>query len=288
VTATRTAVDRAHIEAFARDGFVVVENLFEESELDEFGPAVDRAVADEQSADTRPLAHKSRYQQSFMQCQYLWMRSDGVRRFSCHPRLARAAAELLGAEAVRMWHDQALYKEPGGRRTDAHQDHAYWPLVEPSAITAWVPLDGSTRETGAMGYYPGSHRSGLDRFVNIFADDDPEDLADDPVLAATEPVIVEVPKGSVAFHHARTAHFALANESDRVRRVHTVIYIADGTHRGADGRHISVDFDGIRPGEVVAGQSTPILWPRPHDDLPDPPPGGGDAIVELFKRLRGW
>ena len=88
-----------------------------------------------------------------------------MRPLTFHPRLAETAARLLGVDAVRLWHDQALYKEPGGRETDPHQDHPYWPIVETNTITAWIPFDGSTLESGAMGYLPGSHRLGLREFV---------------------------------------------------------------------------------------------------------------------------
>jgi hypothetical protein len=33
--------------------------------------------------------------------------------------ITEAAARLLGVECVRLWHEKALYKEPGGRETDA-------------------------------------------------------------------------------------------------------------------------------------------------------------------------
>src|SRR6516164_605771 len=75
---------------------------------------------------------------------------------------------LLEAPAVRLWHDQALYKEAGGRETDAHQDQPYWPMNETDTVTAWVPLVDVDDELGCMGYVPGSHRAGLRKFVNIF------------------------------------------------------------------------------------------------------------------------
>ena len=121
--------------------------------------------------DTRALAEKSRYEQSFIQCQNLWEDSADVRPLTSIPLLAETAARLLGVDAVRLWHDQALYKEPGGRETDPHQDQPYWPIVETNTITAWIPFDGSTLESGAMGYLPGSHRLGLREFVNIFTGD---------------------------------------------------------------------------------------------------------------------
>ena len=74
----------------------------------------------------------------------------------------------MGAQRVRLWHDQALYKEAGGRETEAHQDQPYWPIAELDTITAWIPLIEVDDETGCMGYVPGSHR-GEAQFVDIFS-----------------------------------------------------------------------------------------------------------------------
>ena len=262
------------VTAFTRDGFVVVPDLLTEAELDRYGAAVDAAVAARQRDDHRTLEQKSRYEQSFQQCMNLWETDPPVVPLTFHPRVGRVAAELLGVDAVRLWHDQALYKEAGGRETDPHQDHPYWPVAEHDQVTAWIPFDGSTRHTGAMAYVPGSHRLGLDRFVDIFGvfGPEPEDILAHPDLASTEPVLVEVPRGSVAFHHGLTVHLAHPNSSDRVRRVHTMIYFRDGCTRSSPFPHPSVERDGIEVGAPIAGPVTPIVWPRPDDDLPVPPP----------------
>ncbi len=268
------------VEAFQRDGFVVVPDLLTPDELTRFGRAVDAGVERRSQHDTRPLDQKSRYEQSFIQCQNLWEDCPDVRPLSFHPAIAGTAARLLGVPAVRLWHDQALYKEAGGRETDPHQDHPYWPIVETDTVTAWIPFDGSTLESGAMGYLPGSHRLGLREFVNIFTptpgpDDDP--LTAHAELSGLEPVFIEVPPGAVAFHHGLTFHLATPNTTGTVRRVHTAIYFADGSTRGV-GRfpHPSVERAGIPMGAVIASDVTPIAWPRPPSgDLPDPP---ADAI----------
>jgi ectoine hydroxylase-related dioxygenase (phytanoyl-CoA dioxygenase family) len=267
------------VEAFRRDGFVVVPDLLSPDELERFGAAVDEAVARRSRHDTRALAEKTRYEQSFVQCQNLWEDAPEVRPLTFHPLVGATAAGLLGVKAVRLWHDQALYKEAGGRETDPHQDHPYWPIVETDAVTAWIPFDGSTLENGAMGYLPGSHLLGLREFVNIFTPkpgpgDDP--LRCRPELAGIEPVWVEVPPGAVAFHHGLTFHLARPNTTGTVRRVHTVIYFADGSTRG-EGLypHFAVERAGIAMGAVIASDVTPIAWPRPPGDLPDPP---GDPI----------
>lgn len=268
----------AHSDAFRRDGFVVVPDLLSVAELDRYGAAVDAAVAARTRHDRRRLEEKSRYEQSFQQCLNLWEDHADVRPLTFHPRIAAAAAALLGVAALRVWHDQALYKEAGGRPTDAHQDQGYWPIEEADTVTAWIPFDGSTLDTGAMGYVPGSHRFGVRKFVNIFFGE-PEDLIQAPESRGVAPVFVEVPRGGVAFHHGLTFHLAAPNRSGQTRRVHTVIYFRDGCTRGSLFPHPSVDRAGIAVGQVIASEVTPIAYPR--DDLPPTPPP--PAI-----RLPGW
>src|SRR5690349_15878767 len=111
-------LDPAVVDAFARDGFVVVPDLFEDGELDRYGELVTAAVLHRTRGDTTPLEEKSRYQQSFVQCMNLWEDHPEVAPLTFHPKLGQAAAELLQVDAVRLWHDQALFKQPGGRPTD--------------------------------------------------------------------------------------------------------------------------------------------------------------------------
>src|SRR5205823_4695282 len=116
------------------------------------------------------------------------------------------------------------FKEPRGRETDPHQDQPYWPIVEPRTVTAWIPFEGSTKVSGCMGYVPGSHRSDVKSFVDIFRGDDDTVQQQAKELHASDAVYVEVPRGAVAFHHGYTAHLALPNRTDEPRAVHTVIF----------------------------------------------------------------
>jgi ectoine hydroxylase-related dioxygenase (phytanoyl-CoA dioxygenase family) len=266
----RALVEPDAVERFRRDGFVVIPDLLADDELDELGAAVTAAVDHRTAGDQRPLAERSRYEQSFTQCMNLWEDHLDVRPLTFHPRVGQAAAELLGVDAIRVWHDQALYKQAGGRPTDAHQDHPYWPMKETATVTAWIPFDGATRESGSLAFLPGSHLVGMRKFVNIFFGE-PEDILADPELAEIEPVYVDVPRGAVSFHHGLTVHFADANSTERARAVHTIIYFADGNTRGYPFPHFAVDRGGIELGRPIDSEVTPIAWPRPSGDLPPTP-----------------
>lgn len=270
VSTTTPLIDRQYVEQFERDGFVVIPDLLTFDELDRYNDLVTAAVKSRTADDDRPLSEKSRYQQSFLQCMNLWEDFEDVRPLTFHTKLGQAAAELMGVDAVRLWHDQALYKQAGGRPTDAHQDHPYWPIKETLSCTAWIPFEGSTLASGALGYLPGTHAIGLRKFVNIFFGE-PEDILSDPEVADIEPQFIEVPKGSVAYHHGLTVHLANANNTGRDRAVHTIIYFPDGSTRGYPNPHFSVERYGIEIGAPIDSPATPIIWPRPHDDLPEAP-----------------
>ena len=259
------------VQAFQRDGFVVVENLVDPDELERYRRAVDLAVQTRMGEDHRTLEQKTRYEQSFQQCINLWEDFPDVRPLTFHPVLGETAAKLLGVPRLRLWHDQALYKEAGGRVTDPHQDQPYWPLEQADTITAWLPFDGSRRENGCMGYIAGSHRSGLRKFSNIFLGTG-YDLEQIPETRGRKPRWVEVPRGAVAFHHGLTVHQALPNCSNATRPVYTVIYFADGSTRiDREHPHPAVDRPGIARGDVIASEVTPIAWPREPNDLPPTP-----------------
>jgi ectoine hydroxylase-related dioxygenase (phytanoyl-CoA dioxygenase family) len=278
---TTTLVDQQLVDDFRANGFVVVPDLLTLDELDHYQPHVEAAVRSRKAADTRPLHEKSRYEQSFMQCQNLWEDFPDVRSLTFHPRLGQVAAELLGVRAVRLWHDQALFKEPHGGPTDAHQDQPYWPIRETDTVTAWIPFQGSTLEGGAMGYVPGSHLVGMRKFVDIFFSEEPYDILSDPDLQGVEPVFVEVPRGSVAFHTGLTVHLAKPNETDQMRSVHTIIYFADGCTRLSPFPHYSVERYGIEVDAPIDSPATPVVWPRPDGDLPPLP----DPMPQHLRQL---
>jgi ectoine hydroxylase-related dioxygenase (phytanoyl-CoA dioxygenase family) len=276
-----TGVDSADVEAFRRDGFVHLKGLLDASEVAVFRKAVDAAVERRRRNDTRELSEKTPYEQSFIQCQYLWEDCPDVRPLTFHPKVVAAAAALIGADAMRVWHDQALYKEAGGRETDAHQDHPYWPITEVKALTAWIPLVDVDHETGCMGYVPGSHR-GEAEYVNIFSE--PGSGAALIAKQKAKPVFAPARAGDVLFHHGLTVHLAKPNRSDHMRRVYTCIYVADGCTRAKEGLHPSLDRDGIAVGAKIDGGATPIAWPLPDGCYPEPKPWPAEYLSH--RRLR--
>ena len=136
-----SGLSQDEIDRFQADGFLLVKDFFSHEELDSFGESMDAAVHRRTSGDDRDLTDKNLYEQTFVQCMGLWEDEPSVRPFTFHPKLCAAAAALLQSDRIRLWHDQALYKEAGGRQTDAHLDYPFWAADNPDLISAWIPFE---------------------------------------------------------------------------------------------------------------------------------------------------
>ena len=140
------------VAQFRRDGFIKLKDVLSAETLAHFGAEITRLTID-LNTEQRPMAERSTYDRAFLQVMNLWEHSPLVGRFVMGQRLARLAAELLEVNGVRLYHDQSLYKEPGGGITPAHADQYYWPLASDRTITAWIPLQAVPQDMGPLGFY---------------------------------------------------------------------------------------------------------------------------------------
>ena len=157
---------RGTIDAFRRDGHVCVRALASADEVSAYRPLIDAATMAHRY-DKRPLDERDTYGKAFVQSPNLWRRESPIAGFTLAQRFARVAAELMGVDGVRLYHDQALYKEPGGGFTPWHQDQTYWPLDTTHTITMWMPLLDIPPNVGSMRFASGSHAFGNLGFEGI-------------------------------------------------------------------------------------------------------------------------
>jgi ectoine hydroxylase-related dioxygenase (phytanoyl-CoA dioxygenase family) len=194
----------------------------------------------------------------------LWEVDKAVRCYTLAKRFAGIAAALLGVDKVRLYHDQALFKEPGGGFTPWHQDQYYWPLDSNNTITMWMPLIDITEEMGMLTFASGSHKTG---FVdNLAISDESEEKLEkfihDNGFPITRPQTMMA--GDASWHYGWTLHSAPGNASTTTREVMTVIYFADGAQVTAPkNQHQEADRQrwlcGLQPGEKAASDLNPLL-----------------------------
>lgn len=256
-------VDTGDLARYGEDGFVKLRGVLSPEVVARYEPEITAQVI-RLNTQHLPLSERDTYSRAFLQVTNLWQHSDAVREFVFSRRLAGIAAQLLGVPAVRLYHDQALYKEAGGGVTPWHVDQHYWPLSTDRTVTVWVPLQDTPAELGPLTFAAGSHRSGYGRDLAI---SDESDARLDEYVADAGYRIDGAPYGigDVSFHSGWTIHRAPNNTSAAPRRVMTVIYM-DAAIRVTrpTNPHQEVDLAawlGGRPaGSVADGPLNPVLW----------------------------
>ena len=260
---TPYALSAAQIEQFRRDGFIKLKNVLSRETLAHFGAEITRLTI-ELNTEQRPLEERSTYDKAFLQVMNLWEQSPLVGRFVMSQRLGRLAAELLGVRGVRLYHDQALYKEPGGGITPAHADQYYWPLASDRTITAWIPLQPVPEDMGPLGFWARSQSVEFGRDLGI-SDESEEKINANMARHGFEFASGPFELGEVSFHLGWTFHKAGANRSARPRSVMTMIYM-DADMRMARSLSAAQANDaaqwcpGVQPGEPIASPKNPLVY----------------------------
>ncbi len=256
-------LSREQVAFYREQGYIHLRGVFPPELLQGYRSEIGRIV-EELSFNRVPLAQRSTYDKAFLQITNLWTKSGAVREFVFGKRLARIAGELMGCEGVRLWHDQALYKEPSGGFTPWHADQYYWPLSNERATTAWIPLVDVPLEMGPLAFAPGSHRLRAGRDLAI---GDESEIALKEKLAALgcdeQPFVL----GDVSFHSGWTFHRAGGNRTSRMREVFTIIYIdAEMRLQLPQNQNQVADWQAwcpqVKPGEIIAAPLTPVLYRR--------------------------
>jgi len=224
---------------YDENGFLSVEAFLVQDELDEWRRVVDAAVAsrgnqrfsfgpEEPDLSSRTTSEKrDYYDHVFTQRVNLWQTDDSVKSLLFQTELGEFAGELAGVDGLRIWHDQALVKEPYANPTAFHLDVPYWSFTSPDAITVWVALDDATLENGCLYYVPGSHKA--KKFDNVDIGIHIGALFDVyPEWRDVRAVPCPVAAGGALFHNGLTFHGAGANMTPGRRRAMTCAYMPDG------------------------------------------------------------
>lgn len=247
---------------FRRDGFIKLKDVFNAEELRHYGDEIARLTI-ALNTQTLPMEQRSTYDKAFLQVMNLWQESDLVREFVFGRRLAGLAAALLEVDGVRLYHDQSLYKEPGGGITPAHADQYYWPLASDRCITAWVPLQAVPKEMGPLAFFAGSQGVEFGRDLGI-SDDSEREITANMEAQGFEVVDEPFDLGEVSFHLGWTFHRAGPNRSATPRSVMTVIYMDSAMRLKAPDNHMQqADWGRWCPGaavdEVIDTPKNPVL-----------------------------
>jgi ectoine hydroxylase-related dioxygenase (phytanoyl-CoA dioxygenase family) len=259
------SLPEAAIDFFRENGFIKLKNVLSPGLIQYMNETISSEVV-RLNTQHLPMEERDTYGKAFLQIMNIWVKSTAVKEIVFSKRLAKIAADLMEVNGVRMYHDQALFKEPGGGHTPWHADQYYWPLASDNTVTAWIPLQETGLELGPLEFSAQSQQLQEGRTLKI--SDDSEVLIQKKLtLHDFKKVVEPFESGEVSFHSGWVFHRAGANQTDQMRKVMTVIYMEkDMLLKEPANENQQADWDtwcpGAVVGEVIDSPLNPVLYER--------------------------
>ena len=248
-----------HHIAFRRDGFIRLPNVL--------SPAAVVRLREELIRLLNKTFPENDRSNRFLSLEMMWLESPIIRQYVLSPRIAKISANLLSVKSIRLYHDNALSKEPGCGRTPWHYDDHHFPLETNDVVTAWMPAQPVPKAMGPLSFAKPLNVFNLVKNITFSKNDTSYDKKVTQVFNANNVIIDSKPFGigEVSFHHNLSFHTADGNRTTQSRIVLANTYFADGARVVKEPTMVSGDWQkfipGVEPGGIAASELNPICWP---------------------------
>jgi hypothetical protein len=226
-------LDAEQLRGWREHGFLVLRGFFPPD-------CIARAGAE---ADELLVRHRSLIDAHNLRCRFQPNVRSGACEFECFDpvidlslachqlaedaRLLATIGDLYGEEAC-LFKDKLIYKPPGVKGYDLHQDYISWPGFPRSFLTVLIPFDRADLDNGCTEVFPGYHTGGL-----MTPADGTFHLLSLDLIDESRGVALVLDPGDVAVFDGFTPHRSAPNRSDRWRRQLYVSYnkLSEGGHQ---------------------------------------------------------
>ena len=263
------SISETDIENYAKDGAVLIKNLFTPDEVSDLREGIDANISHPSSrAKVASIESDPGW---FFEDFRNWQENSAFQRIIFESDISEVAAKLMCSEQVRLFHDHMLVKKTGTKqRTPWHQDQPYYNIEGMQNISFWIPVDPVPLEW-TLEFIAGSHQENWylpKTFLKKEAKWFPEGSLSDPPNIEENLEKYRVlrwglePGDAVAFHML-TLHAAAG--SDALRRVFSVRLIGDDIRHAPRDWETSPEFPGLSD-QLPAGvpmdhELFPVIWP---------------------------
>lgn len=212
-----------HIDHYDRYRYIKLKQVLSPEVVSFYSDLIMQKVL-ELNQETASLDNRNTYGKAFLQIFNLWREDPQIKELVFSKRIAKIASDLMQTQGARLYHDQALFKEPGGGFTPWHADQYYWPLETDKTVTAWMPLQATGFNMGPLEFSAGSQIIVEGRELSI--SDESEKFIDQKLRVTDfKHVVEEYELGEISFHSGWVFHRAGPNNTEQMRKVMTVIYM---------------------------------------------------------------
>ena len=253
------------IEFYQKNQFIKLKEVLNTETIQFFNTIISKQV-DEMNRIETALEDRTTYGKAFLQLFNLWCENTVIKELVFSKRIAKIAADLMQVAGVRLYHDQALFKEGGGGITPWHADQFYWPLSTDKTVTAWIPLQATPLEMGPLEFSAGSQVIIEGRELAI-SDESEAILQKKLRVTDFKHVIEPFDVGEISFHSGWIFHRAGANVTNEMRKVMTIIYMDKNmVLKSPENENQKIDWETWCPGavigEIINSPINPVLYTK--------------------------
>ncbi len=264
-----THITDEQIASYQQNGFVIIDDFLNQEELEHWRKSVDEAAANRKGkalpdrAEVQEGADRTFVNKVFDQLINLWQDNESMKEIMMDARIGEMVAKLAQIDEVRIWHDQALIKQPWGNPSTLHTDTPYWSFHNQQALSIWVALDDATLQNGCLYFLPGTHKQTNYNPAGFTADMD-EVFNLYPEFRKIEPVAATMKAGSCSFHCGLTVHGANANMTPYARRAMTCAYMPGGSIFNGQQNILNDEiFSSLKVGDVMQNDvQNPVIYSK--------------------------
>ncbi|WP_114286997.1 phytanoyl-CoA dioxygenase family protein [Candidatus Halocynthiibacter alkanivorans] len=260
-------ITRDQIEAFQRDGAVLVKGLFK-GHVETIRAGIERNMAEPgpYAAENLKEGEGGRFFDDYCN----WTRISEFEEVIRNSPAAAVAAELMGSERVQVFHDHVLVKEPGtSKPTPWHQDGPYYFVDGIQNVSFWSPVDPVKQ--ASLRCVAGSHAWEKPVLPTRWLAESSFYPEDDKYMPVPDPdaegmTILEwdmEPGDAVAFHFG-TLHGARGNTTETRRRAFSLRLVGDDARYVERPGPTSPPFPGhdMKAGQVLREDWFPVIYNR--------------------------
>lgn len=256
-------LNEEQVAFYQQNKYIKLKQVLNAETLAYFNEEIGRKVSEMNLVKTA-VAERDTYGKAFLQLMNLWREDENIQALIFSKRIGKIAAELMQTEGVRLYHDQALFKEPGGGITPWHADQYYWPLETDKTITAWIPLQETQLPMGPLEFCAGSHKITEGRELAI--GDESEQMMQQRLRVTDYPHVIEgFDLGEISFHSGWLFHRAGANTTKEMRKVMTILFMDKNMRlKKPENKNQQADWEtwcpGATIGEIINTPLNPVIY----------------------------
>lgn len=215
-------------EAYERDGFVIIDDLFGEDYMAEIDRAIERYVGE--VVPTLPpdrVFYETGGGGGIKSMNRMNQEYDFFADFKQHPKLIQLMAAIFNTEPEEIVAESLQYfGKPAfeGSITPWHQDNGFQQYNPPESLMIWLALRDVDEDMGCVIFAKGSHTLGVVPHVPSGVLGFSQTVQTPPDSEQFPEVKATMKRGSMSLHHCNTFHRSGPNQTERPRPALAVNY----------------------------------------------------------------